>query len=247
MTSRSFLSRIPGRPAAALLLMALLTGCAQTVASNLPPAPMVPTPVAASPSALAPYKLQVGDLLYVRLYLNPELNEDVVVRPDGMISTAIAEDVQAYGRTPKQVAAELRKRYRSVLSDPQIGVVVHSFAPNRVYVGGEVNDPGEFITVGPNLTISQALARAGGVKLSADRAKVFVLRRGPGDKPEALAVDYMGIITGRNPAADVRLAQYDTVYVPRTGVYEAYAWWNQHVQQFLPYNAGVTYQLNPNN
>lgn len=238
------LSWLPGRPAI-LLLIGLLGGCAQSVAT-LPPAPPEPVPVATGPSQLAPYKLQVGDLLYIRLYLNPELNEDVVVRPDGMISTAIADDVVAYNRTPSEVASELRKRYRNVLTDPQIGVVVHSFAPNRVYVGGEVNSPGEFITVGPNLTISQAIARAGGVKLSADRDKVFILRRGANDKPEALSVDYMGIITGHDPQADVRLARFDVVYVPRTGVYDAYAWWNQHVQQFLPYNAGVTYQLNPN-
>jgi polysaccharide biosynthesis/export protein len=234
------------RPAVAILLIALLGGCAQT-AANLPPAPPVPIPVSTGPADLAPYRLQVGDLLYIRLYLNPEMNEDVVVRPDGMISTAIAEDVMAYNHTPAEIATELRERYKSVLSDPQIGVVVHSFAPNRVYVGGEVNSPGEFITVGPNLTVSQAIARAGGVKLGADRAKVFLLRRGAHDKPEALSVDYMGIVSGKNPTADVRLAQYDVVYVPRTGVYEAYAFWNQHVQQFIPFNWGFNYNVNPSN
>ena len=47
-------------------------------------------------------------------------------------------------------------------------MVVRSFAPTRIYVGGEVNNPGEFITVGPTLTLSQAIARAGGLKLSSD-------------------------------------------------------------------------------
>ncbi|KPF84706.1 hypothetical protein IP70_14200 [alpha proteobacterium AAP38] len=229
-----------------LLLPLLLTACAQRQAA-LPRAPQVATPVAGTAATLPGYKVQVGDMLYIRLYLNPELNEEVVVRPDGMISTAIAEDVMAYNRAPSEISASLREKYRTLLTDPQISVIVHSFAPNRVYVAGEVGSPGEFITVGPNLTVTQAIARAGGVKLSASRENIFILRRGDGDKPQAMAVDYMAAITGQDPAADVRLAQYDVVYVPRTGVYEAYTFWNQFVQQFVPFNWGFTYNINPSN
>jgi polysaccharide export outer membrane protein len=153
--------------------------------------------------------------------------------------------VSAYNRTPTEISADLRTLYRPNLQNPQISVVVHSFAPNRVYVGGEVANPGEFITVGPNLTVSQAVARAGGVKLSADRDRVFVLRRGPGDVPQAFSVDYMGIISGRHPESDARLAQYDVVYVPRTGVYDAFVYWNQFVQQFVPVSWGFSYNVNP--
>lgn len=229
-----------------LLLVGLAGGCAQRQA-NLPPAPQVATPLAGTPAELPPYKVQVGDMLYVRLYLNPELNEEVVVRPDGKISTAIAEDVPAYNRSPAEISQTLREQYRTLLTDPKITIIVHSFAPNRIYVAGEVNSPGEFITVGPNLTVSQAVARAGGVKLGAARSNVFILRRGADDKPQAMSVDYMDIISGKNPAADVRLAQYDVVYVPRTGVYEAYTFWNQFVQQFIPLNWGFTYNINPSN
>jgi polysaccharide export outer membrane protein len=144
----------------------LLAGCAQTD-SGLPPAPQISTPQAGGPATLPPYRVQVGDLLDVKLFLNPELNEEVVVRPDGMISTTLAEEIPAYNRTPAEISAALRERYRNTLTDPQISVIVHTFAPNRVYVAGEVNNPGEFVTVGPNLTLSQAIARAGGVKLSA--------------------------------------------------------------------------------
>lgn len=225
-------------------LAVTLGACAQTE-SDLPPAPPLSTPVAGTPDTLPKYRVQVGDLLYVRLYLNPELNEEVVVRPDGMISTAVAEDIVAYNREPAEISAQLRQRYRQILMDPQITVIVRSFAPNRVYVAGEVTSPGEFITVGPNLTVSQAIARAGGVKLGAARSRVFILRRGQGDKPEALAVNYEDVISGKEPAGDIRLAQYDVVYVPRTGIYEAYTFWNQFVTQFVPVNWGFSYNLNP--
>lgn len=229
----------------AIFMSLSLAACTSTVTHSMPPLPTTPPPVSGVPATLTPYKVQVGDVLDIKLFQNPELNDEVTVRPDGMISTAVAEDVPAYNKSPTQISADLRGRYRSNLTNPQISVVVHTFAPNRVYVGGEVNSPGEFITVGPNLTVSQAVSRAGGVRTSADRDRVFVLRRGDGDVPQVFSVDYMSIIEGRNPLGDARLAQYDVVYVPRTGIYETYTFWNQFVQQFIPMNWGFSYNINP--
>jgi polysaccharide export outer membrane protein len=233
-----------GRAAAAMIVAAgTLCACAQAT-KDLPPIPLVSSPESATPAPLPSYRAQVGDLLDVRLFLNPELNEEVAVRPDGMISTTLAEDIPAVNRTPAEISADLRERYKATLKDPRISVIVHSFAPNRIYVAGEVTNPGEFITVGPNLTISQAISRAGGVKLSAQRDRIFVIRRGPEDKPVAFAVDYMNIIRGVAPQEDARLAQYDVVYVPRTGIYEAWTFWNQFVQQFMPVSWGFSYNIN---
>jgi len=228
-----------------VLIGALALSSCGTANTDLPPLPRVSDPQPGVIPKLAPYKVQVGDVLDVRLLLNPELDEEEVVRPDGMISTTVAQDVAAYGKTPSQIAAELREDYSTTLKNPEITVVVHSFAPNRIYVGGEVVNPGEFVTVGPNLTISQAIARAGGLKLSGDRAEIFVIRRGPNDTPEAFSVAYKDVISAKDPAADARLANYDMVYVPRTGVAEVYTWFNQFVQQFIPLNWGFSYNINP--
>jgi len=237
------LSRFAG-PLFAALAVALLAGCAQSV-DNIPPAPRESTPQPGVIAHLPPYKVQVGDVLDIKLFQNPELNDEVTVRPDGMISTALAQDVPAYNHTPTEITSELVAQYKSQLANPMISVVVHSFAPNRVYVAGEVEKPGEFITAGPNLTVSQAVARAGGVKLSAQRDSIFIIRRGPNDTPIAYHVDYYGIITGADPGADVRLAQYDIVYVPRTGIYEIWTYFNQYVQQFMPASWGFNYTVNP--
>ena len=80
---------------------------------DLPPAPMEPE--ASSYTAnLPPYRIQVGDVLEVRLLLNPELNEEVTVRPDGHISTTAVPDALAYGRTPADLAACRTPRVYSV-------------------------------------------------------------------------------------------------------------------------------------
>jgi len=239
------------RVALAASLLATLLGACSQVATDLPPAPPVPEESPGANIKLPAYRVQVGDVLDIKLFLNPELNDEVTVRPDGMISTALAQDIPAFGRTPSEIAAELDQAYEKELkkpiglSAPRVSVIVHTFAPNRIYVAGEVDRPGEFVTVGPNLTVSQAIARAGGVKLSGDRGHVFIIRRDQNDVPHLLAVNYLAIVNADNPAADVRLAQYDVVVVPRTGAYEAFAVWNQYVQQFMPVSWGFSYSVNP--
>lgn len=224
----------------ALSAVAALPACS-TVGSQMPPAPPVPSPEAGYVSYLTPYRIQIGDVLEVRLLLNPELNEDVTVRPDGRISTTVVNDQLAYGMTVPQLAAALRRDYSSQLQNPHLTVVVRSFAPTRIYVGGEVNNPGEFITVGPALTLAQALARAGGLRLSGDDNSVFIIRRGPGNKPEFLSTRYGAVEHGNDASADVMLAPYDVVYVPRSGIAEVYRYFNQYVQQFVPVSWGFSY------
>ena len=176
--------------AAGIVLAGAAALAACSPVPTLPPAPLEPGPAASQRPHLPPYHIQVGDVLEVRLLLNPELNEEVTVRPDGHISTTAVPDMLAYGRTPADLANSLRGVYAHDLQNPRVSVVVKSFAPTRVYVGGEVTTPGEFITVGPTLTLSQAIARAGGTKLSSDDGSVFIIRRGPGDKPEFLSVKW---------------------------------------------------------
>jgi polysaccharide biosynthesis/export protein len=239
--------RLDFRPTWCLLLPAALglAACSTAATSSMPPAPPSPAMVMSRPGPAPAYRIQVGDILAVRLLLNPELDEEVTVRPDGRISTTVAHDELAAGRTVPDLIAALNRDYVKQLQTPHVSVVVKSFAPARIYVGGEVTNPGEFVNVGPALTVSQALTRAGGAKFSGDDANVFIIRRGPDDAPEFLKVRYNDIISGRNPGADVRLAPYDVVYVPRTGVAEVYKFFNQYVQEFVPVSWGFSYSLGP--
>jgi polysaccharide export outer membrane protein len=219
--------------------VAALAACTST--SGMTPAPPVPDPEAGFVAELTPYHIQVGDVLDVRLMLNPELNEEVTVRPDGHISTTVVQDAVAYNRTVPELAVALRQAYGKDLRNPRLSVVVKSFAPTRLYVGGEVNAPGELINVGPTLTLSQAIARAGGHKVRGDANAIFIIRRGPGDVPQFFSVRYSDVISGHDPTADVRLAPYDVVYVPKTGIAEVFDWVNQYLLQFVPVSWGFSY------
>ena len=74
---------------------------------------------------------------------------------------------------------------------------------------------------------------------------MFILRHGEGDTPQVLSADYRAAVTGRDPAADIRLAPFDIVYVPKTGIAQIYVWFNQHFQQFVPVSWGFSYNVNP--
>jgi polysaccharide export outer membrane protein len=60
-----------------------------------------------------------------------------------------------------------------------------------------------------------------------------------------LSTRYQDALSGRDPAADVMLAPFDVVVVPKTGIAEAYVWVNQHIQQFVPVSWGFSYNVTP--
>jgi polysaccharide biosynthesis/export protein len=223
----------------------MLTGCISRVADEtLEYAPPQPEETATIDD-LAPYKIQVADVLEIKFPLSTELNETVTVRPDGLISTALATDVEAYGKTPKEVKLALQNVYAKILQNPEVGVIVKSFAPTRFYVAGEVERPGEFINVGPNLTFMQAISRAGGLRNTANIDEIVILRRGSGTGGEVFKANFLSASSGADPTADVRLAPYDVVFVPRSTIGNVGLHYDQYIKQFITPNFTLGYQFNP--
>ena len=81
--------------------------------------------------------------------------------------------------------------------------------------------------------------------MSADEDRAFIIRRGPNDVPQLLSVRFQDVMWGKDPTADVRLAPYDVVYVPRTGIAEVYRFVNSYLLQFVPVSWGFSYLVNP--
>lgn len=231
---------------ACFALIVCLAGCSTAPKlDKLPPIATDVAPVAPAAEKLTAYTIQVGDVIDIKFPLNPELNETVTVRPDGLISTSVSEDIPAYNLTVAELNNELREAYRSELNEPRVSAVIRSFAPIRVYVSGEVASPGEFVVVGPNLTVSQAIARAGGALNTGDLRRVVVLRRGAGEKTEGFLSDYYATTQEGDASKDARLAPYDVVFVPKSGTALAYKNYQQYFQQYVSPSIGVsaTYSL----
>jgi protein involved in polysaccharide export with SLBB domain len=219
---------------AALALMAgACTSKSYTV--HAPPAEGNLRASALSGQPPAPYRLQVGDKLNVRFYRNPELDQEVVIRPDGKISLPYVDDVQAAGRTPAELDVELSTRYTGELANPSLTVIVVEYGVGQIFIGGEVKQEG-LVNLGGGMTLYQAIVASGGFADSARRSAVVLVRRNEDGERIAREIDVRPIATGANPGDDVPLQPFDMVLVPRSGVTNVNLWVQQYIRDNLPIN-----------
>jgi len=165
--------------------------------------------VATSPDG---YKLQPGDLLTVNVWKETDLQSDVLIRPDGGISFALAGDMPAAGLTTDELRAELETRVRKLIPDAVVTVSVKSPNGNRIYVIGKVNHPGDFPLLRP-IDVLQAISMAGGVTPFANTDKIRVLRR-EGAEQSSVRFRYGDVAKGRHLEQNILLQSGDTVIVP---------------------------------
>jgi polysaccharide export outer membrane protein len=158
------------------------------------------------------YKLQPGDLLTVNVWKETDLQSDVLIRPDGGISFALAGDMPAAGLTTDQLRVELETRVRKLIPDAVVTVSVKSPNGNRIYVIGKVNHPGDFPLLRP-IDVLQAISMAGGVTPFANTDKIRVLHR-EGAEQNSVRFRYGDVAKGRHLEQNILLQSGDTVIVP---------------------------------
>lgn len=148
--------------------------------SGLPARAQADAGAARSPAAPADgYRIGPADVLQISVWKNDALTQEVPVRPDGMISFPLVNEIRAAGLTPLQLRDLLAKRLAPFLTKPEVSVVVleiHSFA---VSVLGEVKTPGRY-ELKNEATVLDVLALAGGTTEFATRSGIVVLRNNGG-------------------------------------------------------------------
>jgi polysaccharide export outer membrane protein len=179
------------------------------------------------------YKIQVGDQLDIKFFYNTELNEQVIVRPDGRISLQLVHEVMAAGLTPAELTTFLTKKYATELEKPEITVIIRSFGAQRVYVDGEVNHPGIINLVGP-MTVLQSISQAGGLKDTARIHEAIVIRRKADNKPFIMTVNLSKAIDGTDVSQDIALMPLDIVYMPKSPIANLNQWVDQYIRRNLP-------------
>ena len=207
---------------------------AEPVAALQPPAPPVPGPT---------YRIQLGDSLHVRYLYQPDMDEEVPVRPDGRISLAAAGEIMAVGVTPPELERVIVERSSAHLRNPEVSVIVTKLGEQRVYVGGEVSRPG-YVTLVPGMTPLQAVMYTGGFRPTAKLESVLLITPKPDGKFEAARVDMKQVVDEGVPER-VRLHPNDVVFVPRTWIADADLVVQQYVVGLVPAfpRVGVGYSL----
>jgi polysaccharide export outer membrane protein len=191
------------------------------------------------------YLLDIGDVLDIKLFYHPELNETgLVVRTDGKITAQLVGDVTAHGQTPTQLAAILVEAYRREgLLQPSVAILLRKSAGLRVFVTGEVANPGMIAHEGL-LTLSQAIAQAGGSKATAEVRSIALLRdAGKQDREPLFAV--INLKDRLAAGQDVPLQPYDVIVVPKSRIAELNQIVEQYIVKLIPvtFSAGFSYTL----
>jgi protein involved in polysaccharide export with SLBB domain len=190
------------------------------------------------------YTIAPGDELDIKFFFNPELNERVVVRPDGFISLQLIDEIQAAGLKPAELDDKLTGLYARELRKPVVTVIVRSFTRQRVFVGGEVNTPG-LIVLPAGMTALQAIFQSGGFKETADPSEILIIRKGENDRPVPVRVDLAAVMAA-DSETDFQLHPDDIVYVPRSAIANVGKFIEQYIGGLLMFRGwsfGVTQNL----
>ena len=158
------------------------------------------------------YLVQAGDLLEISVWKEEDLSQDVLVRPDGGFSFPLAGDINARGKSVEALRLELIERLSRFIPEPVVTVSVREINGNKIYVIGQVNEPGDYIVNAP-VDVMQALSMAGGTTPFASLKDVFVLRRSNGTQLR-LEFRYDEVVKGRNLEQNIVLVSGDIVVVP---------------------------------
>jgi protein involved in polysaccharide export with SLBB domain len=213
-----------------MFVLLLLSACTPAVRNPLPFNKLTAQAAIIPPQE---YRIQPGDQLDIKLFYNPELNEQVTVRPDGRISLQLAKEVMAAGLTPAQLNDFLTTTYADQLVNPEVTVMLRSFGGQRLFVDGEVNKAGVVNLVGP-MTILQAISAVGGLKESARLNEVLIIRRDAENRAKVATVNLEKALDGSDMSHDILLMPFDIVYVPRSHIADINNWVDDYIRKNIP-------------
>lgn len=170
-------------------------------------------PPSPSPAeAAAAYRIGPEDILQISVFSNEALSRTVPVRPDGMISLPLLNDVKAAGLTPMELRDAIMKRLVEFVPSPEVAVIVTEVKSFMISVIGQVVKPGRY-DLRSSATIVDALAMAGGFKEFAGRSKIMVTRTQDG-VTRRIPFNYDKLHEAKNPQENFALRPGDIVIVP---------------------------------
>ena len=170
------------------------------------------------------YRLGPEDVISVEVFNQERYSRrGIIVPPNGRVSLAlIPGGVFVNGKTTAEVAEIIKKRYDEFIIDPEVTVSLDKAMSYRYSVMGDVLQPGVRL-MSRRLTVTEALAEAGGVLSTGDRSKVYVLRRQKTGFVEPIQVNVSAIYKGKAPDSTY-LVPGDQIVVPGNKMKKVREW-----------------------
>jgi protein involved in polysaccharide export with SLBB domain len=188
------------------------------------------------------YLLLPGDQLDIIVYSAPELSRLLLVGPDGRVQMPLAPAVMAANLTIDQLKQRLSAALSSQLVNPQVEITPRAFGSQRIYVGGEVGQPGVFDLTG-QIGVMEAVMMAGGFRTSAKTSKVVLVRRHPDGGPMMKIINLKSVLYRGSSDDNMPLQRGDVIFVPRSGIANLNLFMQQYIRDALPVSFSLSYTL----
>ena len=192
------------------------------------------------------YLLAPGDELDVIVHTAPELNRTVTIGPDGRFRMPYSGPILAAARTVDEVRDGVQFAMSRELNDPDIDVLLVGTPSQRVFVGGDVTNPGLFDMPGL-IDPLQAIIMAGGVTNEGRANTVVLMRRMPGGEVKSAVFDLKAGIYDPSLADWAPLRRFDIVYVTRKPIANQNLFVRQYIRDALPIDFSLFYDIAGNN
>ena len=158
------------------------------------------------------YVIGSEDVLYIHVWKEETLSKTVSVRMDGMISMPLVDEIQAAGITPLQLKEKLTEKLKDFVEAPNVTVIVMEANSFKVYVSGQVKNPG-VLRLRSETSLAQAISLVGGFSDWANQSKIIIIRKENG-KEKRFTVNYKKIVKGKDLSLNILLKPGDTIIVP---------------------------------
>jgi polysaccharide export outer membrane protein len=194
--------------------MLVVGACCAVVACGSQP----PPPALAETAPVGTPRYVIGPLDQVQVFVAgaPELSVSVPVHPDGWISIPMVQDIQAAGKTPNELAAEIETALRPYVQDPEVSVVVQQFADTSAYtvrVMGAVANP-MAVPYRPNMTVLDAMVAADGLDEFAAGNRAVLIRTRPGGGEDVYKLRLEDLLDEADLSANAPVLPGDVIMVP---------------------------------
>jgi len=193
----------------ALVVLSALAACGgQTRVSDAPP-PEAPVQTE--------YRIGPGDNLQVFVWNHPELTVTMPVRPDGLISTPLVQDLKAEGKTPTQLSRDLEQALSQYVRSPTVNVIVTSFVgalSDQVRVVGQAQKP-QSLPYRANMTLLDVMIAVGGLAEYAAGNRAAIVRQENG-KQSRIPVRLADLLNDGDINANMTMHPGDVLIIPES-------------------------------
>jgi len=163
------------------------------------------------------YKLRSGDTVDLNFVYVPEFNQTLTIQPDGYVTLRAVGDVRAGGLSVPELKQVVQEKYQTIMREPDVSIEIKDFEKPFFLAQGEVHKPGKY-DLRTDITLSEAVAIAGGLSPSAKHSQVLLFRRGSLEDIEVKEIDLKKVLQGKDLSGDVKIRPGDMVFVPKSRI-----------------------------